>query len=142
MSNTPRLATVATTGAYSDLRGLPTIPTVNNATLTIQKNNTTLDTFTANASADKVINITVPTKTSDIENDSWYVTSTDVAGSVEQKTSLYLHAINVTSSNKLYIKHYDTGTTTESTDYYTTIIIYLVSTKSEKYTKFSQIKND
>ena len=42
------------------------IPVVNNATLTIQKNGTAVDTFTANASADKVINITVPTKASDV----------------------------------------------------------------------------
>lgn len=42
-----------------------TIPTVNDATLTIQKNGTTLDTFTANASSNKNINISVPTKTSD-----------------------------------------------------------------------------
>ena len=39
---------------------------VNNATLTIQKNSTTIDTFTANASADKTINITVPTTASDV----------------------------------------------------------------------------
>ena len=37
------------------------LPTVNNATLTIQKNGTTVDTFTANASSAKTINITVPT---------------------------------------------------------------------------------
>ena len=37
----------------------PTIPTVNDNTLTIQKNGTTIDTFTANAAADKTINITM-----------------------------------------------------------------------------------
>lgn len=42
------------------------IPTVNNAKLTIQKNNTTVDTFTANASVDKTINITVPTTATDV----------------------------------------------------------------------------
>ena len=58
--NKPSLATVATTGAYSDLTGTPTIPTVNNATLTIQKNGTTVQTFTANASSNKTANIEVP----------------------------------------------------------------------------------
>lgn len=53
----PTFAAVATSGAYSDLTGTPTIPTVNNATLTIQQNGTTVDTFTANASVDKTINI-------------------------------------------------------------------------------------
>ena len=43
---------------------------VNNATLTIQKNSTTIDTFTANASSNKTINITVPTKISDLTNTS------------------------------------------------------------------------
>ena len=54
----PAFAAVATSGAYSDLTGTPTIPTVNNATLTIQQNGTILGTFTANASVDKIINIT------------------------------------------------------------------------------------
>lgn len=39
------------------------IPTVNNATLTIKKNGTSVGTFTANASADKEINIEVPAAT-------------------------------------------------------------------------------
>lgn len=49
------LATVATSGAYSDLTGTPTIPTVNNATLTITQGGTTKGTFTANASGDVTI---------------------------------------------------------------------------------------
>ena len=74
-----KLATVAKTGAYGDLSGRPTIPTVNNATLTIQKNGTTVDTFTANASANKTINITVPTTTSQLTNNSGFITSVPVA---------------------------------------------------------------
>ena len=54
------LSTVATTGAYDDLTGTPEIPTVNNATLTIQKNGTTVQTFTANQSTNATANITVP----------------------------------------------------------------------------------
>ena len=71
------LKTVAFTGAYSDLSGTPTIPTVNNATLTIQKNGTNVQTFTANASSNKTANITVPTKVSELTNDSLYITSSD-----------------------------------------------------------------
>lgn len=48
------------------------IPTVNNATLTIQKNGTTVNTFTANASSNVTANITVPTKVSDLTNDSGF----------------------------------------------------------------------
>jgi hypothetical protein len=44
------------------------IPTVNNATLTIQKNGTNVQTFTANQSTNATANITVPTDTSDLTN--------------------------------------------------------------------------
>lgn len=77
-SGTINLHKVSKTGSYNDLLNKPTIPTVNNATLTIQKNGTTVNTFTANASTNVTANITVPTKTSDITNDSGYITSTDI----------------------------------------------------------------
>ena len=51
---------------YNDLDNLPTIPTVNDAVLTIQKNGVDVETFTANASSNVTCNITVPTKTSDL----------------------------------------------------------------------------
>lgn len=63
------LATVASSGSYNDLSNKPTIPTVYNATLTIQKNGSTVNTFTANASSNVTANITVPTKTSDLIKD-------------------------------------------------------------------------
>lgn len=62
-------------GSYNDLTDKPTIPTVNNATLTIQKNGTNVTTFTANASSNATANITVPTKVSELTNDSGYLTS-------------------------------------------------------------------
>lgn len=68
------LATVATTGSYTDLSNKPTIPTVNNASLVIQKNSSNVATFTANASANVTCNITVPTKVSDLNNDSGFIT--------------------------------------------------------------------
>ena len=71
----PTLATVATSGSYSDLSNKPTIPTVNNATLTIQKNGSNVATFTSNADSNVTANITVPTKTSDLTNDSGFLTS-------------------------------------------------------------------
>ena len=73
--------TAGTDGYYlkSNGSGAPTwasitIPTVNNATLTIQKNGTTVNTFTANASSNVTANITVPTKVSDLTNDSGFIT--------------------------------------------------------------------
>ena len=63
-----KIGTVSLTA--NDVGALPsttTIPVVNNAKLTIQKNGVAVDSFTANASVDKIINIEVPTKASDIE---------------------------------------------------------------------------
>ena len=54
------------------------VPTVNDATLTIQKNGTNVATFTANASSNATANISVPTATSDLNNDSGFVTSEDI----------------------------------------------------------------
>lgn len=53
----------------SDVGALPdttVIPVVNDATLDVQRNGVSVGTFTANASIDKTINITVPTKASDV----------------------------------------------------------------------------
>lgn len=67
------------------------IPTVNNGTLTIQKNGTNVQTFTANQSGNTTANITVPTKTSELTNDSgfkttdtWKANTKDSEGYVEK----------------------------------------------------------
>ena len=57
-------ATYDPTGSVETAGGIPDyvagqLPTVNDATLTIQKNGTAVGTFTANASANKSINITM-----------------------------------------------------------------------------------
>ena len=67
--------------AWGNVSGRPTKlsdltnDVVNNATLTIQKNGTNVKTFTANASSNVTANITVPTKTSELTNDSGFLTS-------------------------------------------------------------------
>ena len=71
-------APVALTGNYNDLIGTPTIPIVNNGILTIQKNGTTISTFSANQNTNSTANIIVPTKTSDLTNDSGFITSNDL----------------------------------------------------------------
>ena len=78
-ANSADLATVATSGSYNDLLDKPTIPTVNDATLTIQKNGTNVATFTANSSTNTTANITVPTKVSDLTNDSGFISSASVS---------------------------------------------------------------
>ena len=61
-------------GSYNDLKNKPTIPTVNNGTLTIQKNGANVQTFTANQSTNVTANITVPTSTNDLTNNSGFIT--------------------------------------------------------------------
>ena len=75
VSDKPSFATVATSGSYTDLSDKPTIPTVNNATLTIQKNGATVETFTANSSSDKTVNISVPTNTNELTNGAGFITA-------------------------------------------------------------------
>lgn len=72
------LKTDAFSGDYNDLTNKPTIPTVGNGTITIKKNNTTVDTFTTNQSSNKSINITVPTDTSDLTNGAGFITAAQV----------------------------------------------------------------
>ena len=55
-----------------------TIPTVNNSTIKIQKNSTDVGSFTLNQATGATIDISVPTKTSDIANDSNFITMADV----------------------------------------------------------------
>ncbi len=66
----------------ADVNALPAstvIPTVNDATLTIQKNGTTVATFTANSAQNATADISIPTKVSDITNDLNFVEETDLA---------------------------------------------------------------
>lgn len=71
--NKPTFSTVATSGSYNDLSNKPTIPTVNDGALIIKKNGTNVATFTANQSSKTTADITVPTKTSDLTNDSGFI---------------------------------------------------------------------
>lgn len=56
-ANSSSLATVATSGSYTDLINIPVQPTVYDGTLTIQHNGTTKGTFTANQSTASTVNI-------------------------------------------------------------------------------------
>ena len=111
IKNKPTLATVATSGSYNDLSNKPTIPTVNNATLTIQKNGSTVNTFTANASSNVTANITVPTQTSELTNNSGFLTSSTGVTSVNgntgavtgiQTTSNLVTSVSSSSTNSQY----------------------------------------
>lgn len=100
IKNKPTLATVATSGSYNDLSNKPTIPTVNNATLTIQKNGTTVKTFTANASSNVTANITVPTTVAELSDSSTYVTQDNLTTQLANKQNVLTAGdhINITGS--------------------------------------------
>lgn len=73
-ANSADLAAVATSGAYSDLTGKPTIPAAaNDGQLTIQQNGTTKGTFTADQSGNTSV---------DIQTDDWVATASVSSGSV------------------------------------------------------------
>lgn len=77
---------------YNNLTNKPTIPTVYNAKLTIQKNGTTVQTFTANASTDVTANITVPTVIGDLGG--W-----STIGTVAASTTSIVTTVSASSSN-------------------------------------------
>ena len=87
-------------GSYNDLTDKPTIPTVNNATLTIQKNSTSVGTFTANASSNKTINITVPTTVAELSDASTYVTQNNLSTQLANKQNVLTAGdhINITDN--------------------------------------------
>ena len=91
------LAAVATSGSYADLTNKPTI---GSGVLTIQKNGTAIDTFGANATSDKSINIVVPTKVSDLTNDSGFITSAGLATVMDYKGTKATVSALPSSGNK------------------------------------------
>lgn len=72
--NRNELAAVAFTGEYSSLNGAPD---VNDGVLTITQNGGTIGTFSANSAMNETVNISVPTNTSELNNNSGFITSAD-----------------------------------------------------------------
>lgn len=70
------LKPVATSGDYNDLTNKPTIPAAaNDGVLTIAVNGTAAGAFSANQAGNATVNIPVPTRTSQLTNDSDFITS-------------------------------------------------------------------
>lgn len=66
---------------------LDNIPRPKNGVLTIQKNGTQVTTFSADQSSNATANITVPTKTSELTNDSGFVTESTAPKEIEYVTA-------------------------------------------------------
>lgn len=129
-ANSADLATVATSGSYTDLSDKPTIPTVNNATLTIQKNGVNVETFTANSSSNKTANISVPTKVSDLTNDSGFITDADLPTKTSDLTN------DGADGTSTYVEADDLATVATSGSYTD------LSNKPSIPTKTSDLTND
>lgn len=75
------------------------LPTVNNATLTIQKNGTDVATFTANSASNVSANITVPTDNAQLNNGAGYQTASDVQTAIAGKQNTLTAGNNIQINN-------------------------------------------
>ena len=118
----------------SDVGALPSstiIPSVNNATITIQKNSVTVDSFTANQSTNKTINISVPTTVAELSDNSDYmkkptvttITDTTYSLAVVENTiyefSNAVTSLTISSAVKSYLEsmiYFTTGSSITFTD--------------------------
>lgn len=114
------LAIVATTGDYNDLTSKPVIPVVNDATLTIQKNGAAVGTFTANASTNKAVNITLAKadvglsnvdNTSDASKPISTATQTAINGKQDALTTTQMATVNsgIVASDKTKLGGIEAG---------------------------------
>lgn len=121
----------------SYIKNKPTIPTVNNGTLTIQKNGNNIQTFSANQSTNATANITVPTKTSDLTNDSGYIngyTETDPIFSASPAAGITNANITQWNAAEQNVQA-DWNVTSSSSDAY-------IKNKPKIPTKTSDLTND
>lgn len=88
---TSNVGTVTSVNNVTPVSGNVTlsIPTVNNSTITIQKNSTNVDSFKLNQSSNKTINITVPTNTNQLTNGAGFITSSALSSYVPRSEISY-----------------------------------------------------
>lgn len=77
---------------YARIDEIPAEPS--NGTLTIQKNGTTVGTFGANQSENTTVNITVPTKVSQLQNDTGYTKNKGTVITVRLNGTTYTADVN------------------------------------------------
>ncbi|MBO7413945.1 MAG: hypothetical protein J6U20_09860 [Fibrobacter sp.] len=100
--------------AIADVSGLQdaldNIPRPKNGVLTIQKNGTQVATFSADQSSNATANITVPTKTSELTNDSGFITEAGAPKEIEyvENTSTFADIKAIVDAGKLPVYKVDT----------------------------------
>ena len=82
------------------IKNKPTIPTVNNGTLTIQQNGTTLDTFTANQSGNTTVNITTSAGSQNV----WYGSSSTAASTNTKVVTTSSGDFALTTGNMVFVQ--------------------------------------
>lgn len=107
------LATVATSGSYNDLSNTPTIPTVNNNTISITQNGTAVDSFTLNQNSNKTIEVkdekVKQTAVSSSSNANYRLLLSKSANNTEETDGVY-------KDSGLYYNPYDDELTVENVD--------------------------
>lgn len=104
----------ATSNKAATMADIQAPPTVGNGTLTIQKNGTAVDTFTANATADKTINITVPTNTNQLTNGAGFITSSGVPTSITWNTAYNASSNKAATMSDVPVNYSGTSTPASS----------------------------
>lgn len=116
------LASVATTGSYTDLLNKPAIPTkvsqltndsgylTQHQSLAGYVKNTDLSAVaTSGKYADLSGTPTIPTKVSQLTNDSGYLVSADIAGKADDDTAMHVNSANVMTGTNMYLAKRDTN---------------------------------
>ena len=78
---------VTDTSSDAFIKNKPTIPTVNNGTLTIKRNGTTVKTFSANQGTNVEADISVPTNTNQLTNGAGFQTQSQVQSAIADAIS-------------------------------------------------------
>lgn len=78
INNKPLSSNITLTA--SDINALPADTVIGSGVITLQKNGVNVDSFNVNATANKSINISVPTDTSDLSNGAGYITNSALNG--------------------------------------------------------------
>ena len=136
MSGNISLHKISKTGDYNDLRNKPTIPAAaNDSTITIQKNGTTVNTFTLNQSSPKTINMTVPVRVTDLTDEKNYVLKSSLATVATSGSYSDLSNRPVIGNAELTIRSVD-NTTPET---YTEIGKFHANAASPEYITLSKV---